>query len=122
MGMNKQQKETFDHNAQFLHKVGLIEPIMNNGKEAIQITEFGLQISKFLNMAREYPTDILKEILKEFEETKQISETENFLIYDNPELHKTYYEAKLITLRFVLDLFKVDVEAIENEKKLEEDF
>lgn len=108
--------------------MGLITPAMKEGKEGIQITEFGLEVSKFLNMARQYPTSMLEEIIKEYDELvksyKKDRQYEDnnysagtfpFCSFENPEAEEQYYAGKFRALGFVMDLFKVDIEAIKQE-------
>lgn len=126
--MKDQELEIYNQNAQALTKMGLITPAMENGKEGIQITEFGLGVSKFLNLARQYPTSMLEEILKEYDQTVKNFKSDRqyednnysagtypFCSFENPEAEEQWYAGKFQALKFIMDLFKVDIEAIKQE-------
>ena len=110
-------------------EMGLIKPIIvtqdDEKHQGIELTKFGYEISVFLNFTRDYPDDIVKAILKEYdnsiEELKVIQDKmteERNTMFESEEEH---IKGKLWALKFVLDLLKNEIANIKENEQIEKD-
>jgi glycerol-3-phosphate O-acyltransferase len=129
---NTNNPEEMEQNMKRMKKLtefGLIETSIIDQKQSVKLTPFGYEVSVFLNFARNYPTEIIKEIIRERDETlakqkceqvySHAGENGEYDGFDEPLAEDHYYEGKLNAFRIVLDLLKNEEEDILEEQKAE---
>jgi hypothetical protein len=100
----------------------LIKPKIIKGNPAFQITDFGIDVSVFLNLTRNYPFTALEKIIKQLDKTEKSLEKlktqiENMTYEGDSEHALGYYKGKISAYNDVLDEFPDEVKEIRKNEK-----